>query len=294
VSDSATGKWPTRIDLVLACVLILLALANVVAHGPFCVLVFVLVVLALILTARSLDKSGVRGFATALVALLLVASAMGLLVLPAYLSVEDARVRQVFSEDLKKLAWAMHSYHDKHRALPPHAVFDRQGRPLLSWRVLLLPYLGQEDLYKQFKLDEPWDSSRNRLLLEKMPAVYLHPLRAARGEPFTTNCQVFVGKGAAFEGERGLRIPRDFPDGTSQTILIVEAARAVPWTKPEDLPYAPDWPLPRLGGFFRGDGFYVACADGSPRYLLQETSEATLRALITRNGRDKPGADWSW
>ncbi len=233
-----------------------------------------------------------RAAAVALLPAALICGALTLLVWPVCQEQEDARLRDMLGKKLTRLALAMHAYHDQHGALPPHALFDKGGRPLLSWRVLLLPHLDEEKLYRQFKLDEPWDSPHNKNLLEQMPDVYLHPIPAAREEPFSTNFQVFVGKGAAFEGQRGLRIPWNFPDGTSNTILIAEAARAVPWTKPEDLAYAPDQPLPKLGGFIRGGGFYAALGDASVEQFLQETSEATLRAFITRNGNDKPGPDW--
>ena len=87
-----------------------------------------------------------------------------LALLPTVQSVVDTQRRAILHDYLKQLAFAMHAYHDKHRTLPPHAVFEKAGKPLLSWRVLILPYLGQEDLYQQFKLEEP---SYRRLLAEK-------------------------------------------------------------------------------------------------------------------------------
>lgn len=227
-------------------------------------------------------------------ALALAAGIMSVLVYPACQNVENARLRQLCQTNLKKLALAMHEYHDKHKVLPLHAIHDKSGKPLLSWRVLILPYLDEQGLYEQFRLDEPWDSPHNKKLIDKMPEVYLHPARPAGEEPFTTHWQVFVGPGAAFEGQRGVRFGRDFPDGHSNTILIAEAARGVPWTKPEDLPYAPGQPLPRLGGHLAGGGFYVALADGSTRLVLPEVEEATRRAIITRNANDKPDPKWEF
>jgi len=75
----------------------------------------------------------------------------------------------------------------------------------------------------------------------------------------------------------------DFPDGLSATILIVEAAEPVPWPKPEELPYDPKKPLPKLGGLF-SDGFYAAFADGKVRFIRRDTDEKLIRAMITRNG----------
>jgi hypothetical protein len=160
--------------------------------------------------------------------------------------------------------------------------------PLLSWRVLLLPYLDQAELFGQFKLDEPWDSPHNLLLVPKMPQVYSPIEGSPPLEPDTTLFQVFVGKGTAFEGREGLPLKADFPR-RSYTILIVEAAKSVPWTKPEDIPYDENQPLPKLGGFFKGR-FHVAMVDGSALSVRQDTKEATFRAAIIQNG----DGTWPW
>jgi hypothetical protein len=187
----------------------------------------------------------------------------------------------------------MQSYNDKHGRLPPAVVYGADGQPLLSWRVLVLPFIEQEELYKEFKLDEPWDSPHNIQLLPTMPYVYniMPPSKARRAPAFHTICHVFVGPGAAFEGREGMSLKTDFPDGTSQTFLIVEAGKPVPWTKPEELVYDPQGPLPELKGAFR-DSFRAAFASGSVRHIRYSVSEPTLRALITRNAGDTPGGDF--
>jgi hypothetical protein len=186
----------------------------------------------------------------------------------------------------------MHNYNDVHGRLPPAVVYGYGGKPLLSWRVLLLPYMEQQTLYKEFKLDEPWDSPHNLQLLPRMPMTYAPPgSKAARVPPYHTVCHVFVGKGTPFEGVEGLRLPKDFPDGTSNTFLIFEGGEPVPWTRPEELVYEPDEPLPELAPLFK-DGFRVALADGSRQWIRRQTSEATLRAAITRNGGEPMGPDW--
>jgi hypothetical protein len=170
-------------------------------------------------------------------------------------------------------------------------VYGEDGRPLHSWRVLLLPYIEQKDLYRQFRLDEPWDSPHNLTLLPKMPRSYAPPPGKAGLVPaHHTVCHVFVGKGAAFEGRRGLRLPADFPDGTSNIILVVEAGPPVPWTKPEDLPFDPDGPLPELRRLFKG-GFRAGLADGSRWWFSSDTSETALRRWIRRDDGDI-GTDW--
>jgi hypothetical protein len=169
-------------------------------------------------------------------------------------------------------------------------VYGEDGRPLHSWRVLILPFIEEEPLYQQFRLDEAWDSPHNLRLLPQMPTTYAAPGRKkAQMPPYHTVCHVFVGRGAAFEGREGLHLAKDFPDGTSTTILVVEAGEAAPWTKPEELSYDPDQPLPDLRCIFK-DGFRACLADGSRRWVWKGISEASLRTAITRNGRDTP--DW--
>jgi hypothetical protein len=181
----------------------------------------------------------------------------------------------------------MWNYQEVHGRLPPAVVYGEDGTPLYSCRVLLLPYIEQDGLYQEFHLEEPWDSPHNIQLLPKMPATYAPPGRKAKMvPPYHTVCHVFVGKAAAFEGWEGLNLVADFPDGTSNTLLVVEAGEPVPWSKPADLKYDPDRPLPHLRCLFR-DGFRGGFADGSAGWFPKGTDEATLRALLSRNGGER-------
>jgi hypothetical protein len=214
--------------------------------------------------------------------------AVGLLV-PAVQKVRQASARIQSGNNLKQIGLALHSYHDVNQTLPSPAIYSKDGKPLLSWRVAILPYLEQEDLYKQFKLDEPWDSPHNKALLSRMPKVYVHPMQDLVREPHATHYQVFVGKREHAvrpiftEGGPGLTLAAiTNADGCSQTWLAVEAADGIPWTKPGDLPYSPKGPLPRLGRFFPGAGL-VLFADGSVRSMRYDLKEEAIRALITYN-----------
>ena len=108
-------------------------------------------------------------------------------------------------------------------------------QPLLSWRVLILPYIEQDNLFKEFHLDEPWDSEHNKKLLAKMPKTY-ETVDSDAKKGFLTRYLGFSGKDAMFDGAKGIQFA-DITDGLSNTIMVVEAAKGVPWSKPEDISF---------------------------------------------------------
>ncbi|MBN1910095.1 MAG: DUF1559 domain-containing protein [Pirellulales bacterium] len=187
-------------------------------------------------------------------------------------------------EKMRQIGIAMHNYVDSHKTFPAQANYDKNGKPLLSWRVHLLPYMEGQKLYKQFRLDEPWDSPHNRKLIEKMPDIYRSPASKA-GKGHTVFLRP-VGPQTACPGKEPVRI-RDITDGTSNTILLVEAndEQAVIWTKPEDLPFDPKNPTRGLGSLVP-DGFNSLFADASARFIRVPNSPGRLRAVMTRNGRE--------
>jgi hypothetical protein len=205
------------------------------------------------------------------------------LLLPAVQAAREAARRAQSSNNLKQIGLAMHTYAYSHKHFPPAYTADKNGKPLLSWRVHVLPYLEQNDLYKQFHLDEPWDSEHNKALIAQMPSVYKHPRSAVSGEG-KTNYLTVRGEKTVFSGTKGIAF-RDITDGTSNTIMTVEVAdeKAAVWTKPDDFEYDEKNPLQGLVGLSVG-GFQVGFADGSVRFLSSSTDPKTLIALFTRNG----------
>ncbi|MBC8352592.1 MAG: DUF1559 domain-containing protein [Planctomycetes bacterium] len=207
------------------------------------------------------------------------------LLLPAVQSAREAARRMQSSNNLKQIAIAMHNYHDAHGTLPPPAGMDADGKPLLSWRVHLLPFVGHAELYEQFHLDEPWDSEHNSTLIEAIPAVYRNPSSSAA--PSLANFLVPVGDGSIFATPEGTGFGK-ISDGTSNTILVVEVNddASVIWTKPEDFDYDPARPMVGLGSAHPG-GFQVSLADGSVRFISNTIDRDTfLNLLMMADGND--------
>lgn len=195
---------------------------------------------------------------------------------------QEAAGRLTASNNLKQIGLAMHNYHDANNAFPPAAVCDKTGKPLLSWRVLILPYIEQEALFKEFKLDEPWDSVNNKKLLAKMPKVYAIPGVTPEGGT-DTHFRVFVGNGAGFDWLKGGRLAT-ITDGTSNTFMCVTGADAVPWTKPDELEFDPEKDPTKLLGTVVGGRVLVGMFDGSVRTLGKIPPKETLKAYITASG----------
>jgi RNA polymerase sigma factor (sigma-70 family) len=193
---------------------------------------------------------------------------------------ETAAGRKLRSDsinNLKQIMLAFHNHNDVYNTIPADIV-GKDGKALLSWRVAILPFMEQEALYKQFRLDEPWDSPANIRLLARMPKLYQ---AGADPDGATTYYQGFAGKGTAFEPGKKLRLVADFPDGTSNTAVVFEAGEAVAWTKPADMPYDPKKPLPKLGGVFP-EAIHAAMGDGSVITIRRDFDEPTMRLLIDR------------
>jgi hypothetical protein len=186
------------------------------------------------------------------------------------------------ANNLKQLMLALHNYHDTYGHFPTD-IRDKDGKPLLSWRVQILPFVEQEQLYKQFKLDEPWDSPNNKPLTDRMPKMLRSPRQAATLKDRTTYLAP-LGKGLMWDAPNGLKIT-EITDGTSNTIALVEADddRAVIWSKPEDITIDPKNPATGLLGHYV-DGFQAAMADGSVRFFKKGIDPMVLWAAFTRAG----------
>ncbi|VTR97225.1 Uncharacterized protein OS=Singulisphaera acidiphila (strain ATCC BAA-1392 / DSM 18658 / VKM B-2454 / MOB10) GN=Sinac_0934 PE=4 SV=1: SBP_bac_10 [Gemmata massiliana] len=223
---------------------------------------------------------------------------LGQMVTEAVKKIQNSAEKITTLNNFKQVGLALHNYHSVYNAAPVHGIGPKGAllknaneKPLLSWRVAILPYLEQDNLYRQFKLDEPWDSEHNKKLVDKMPKVFT-PV-GKPGKPGYTHTQMAVGPNAL--QLPAARIPTSFPDGTSNTIAVIEAAEPVIWTKPDDV-MLPGAVLPKdlkkkFGGVQPG-GFNVAMWDGSARFIPDTVSERTLGLLLNpRDGQVIP-SDW--
>ena len=190
-------------------------------------------------------------------------------------SAQLAAKRVQSANNMKQMGLAFHNYTDINKSFPPAVIVGPKGHKH-SWRVAMLPYIDQKDLYDQYRFDEPWDSKNNLKVLAQMPAAYRHPDDAAD----STNTAYFalVGPDTIFGAEEPISFAQ-VTDGTSNTIMYIEAKRAVPWTKPEDIPYDPDAEIPALGGYFP-EGFNATFADGSVRFIAKDFDPELLRRMI--------------
>lgn len=183
---------------------------------------------------------------------------------------------------LRSVALAIHNFVSVNDHLPAPAIRSAEGKPLLSWRVDVLQFLGDPSaaaLYKEFHLDEPWDGPHNKTLLTKIPAAYTprDPSDVVGG----TEIKVFVGPGALFEDEGNVTFG-SVTDGLTPTLMAVQAGPHVPWTKPEDIAFSPDKPLPKLVGPLKG-GVLALMGDGSIQFISDEAKPWTIVSGVVRN-----------
>jgi len=195
--------------------------------------------------------------------------------------------RIMSNNNLKQIGLAFHTANDVGGSFPI-GIADKSGKLGLSWRVAILPYIEQDNLYNSFKLDEPWDSEHNKKLISQMPKTYSPPNTNTNGYTYYrsfTGAGTIMPSAAGNAGKivNGLRI-NGIADGTANTLLVVEAFEPVIWTKPDELAFDPTKPLPKVGGGMFPGGFNALLCDGSVRFMKTSIPPATLKALITASG----------
>ncbi len=254
--------------------------------------------------------SSARGQALANVCgMLLPFCCCGLLV-PVHVHGPEVAWRSECSNNLKQIAIALHNYHDANGGFPPAYVRDKSGKPMHSWRVLILPFIEEQSLYDAYDFDEPWDGPNNRKLASQVPYTYACPTHSSpsrRGTSCASYFAVVSPETAWPQTTAGHLKHIGEADGMSQTILLVEAHLPnVPWTEPRDLSFEEAMrvltssdpsrmPAHRYEDFFYDydAGSNVALADGRVRFLHHGLPRDTAAALLTYNGGEEIGED-SW
>lgn len=210
------------------------------------------------------------------------------LLIPAVQSARTAARRMQSTNNMKQIALAFHNYHDTYKSLPPAYQVDADGKKTMSWRVAILPFLEQQQVFQMYKSDQPWDSAVNQAVSNIVIPTYKNPADD-KASPTETSYMVITGPGTLFEEGKQISF-NDVTDGTSNTILAVEVVgTGVKWAEPKDLDINMMAKKINAGGAnsigspYPG-GANVAMADGSVRFMSNSVLEETLKAMITRNG----------
>jgi hypothetical protein len=190
---------------------------------------------------------------------------------------------------LHQVALALQFYHHYFGCFPPAYVADSTGRPMHSWRVLVLPYLDEQPLYAAYNFSEPWDGPNNSKLAGMMPNLYACPGNGGASKGLTSYV-VIAGPGTSFPGG-GTTSLADIRDDKSRTILVAESVNArIPWLQPLDLDVRTmslrinDPKRPSLSTLHPGGSPSIGFADGWVREFDESLPPKTLKALITING----------
>lgn len=214
------------------------------------------------------------------------------LLLPAVQQAREAARRTQCKNNLKQIGLALHNYHDVYDSLPPAFTVDANGKPLHSWRVLILPFLGGRELtiYNAIDLSQPWDSPHNSQFQFQMPAVYACPSHPG-GNMGMTNYAAIVGDHCGMQPEKGTTF-REIIDGTSNTLAVGEVTGAnIPWMKPQDIELDKFTYLGDPNGFssHHTGGVQFLLCDGTVRFISNNIVPQILQALFTRDGGEAIG-----
>ena len=226
------------------------------------------------------------------VLLFLVGAVLSFILLPVILQTmggsSEAARRMQCTNNMKQITLALHNYYDANKCLPPAYTVDENGNPLHSWRVLLLPYLEQQYLYDQIRLDEPWDSEYNKQFHSQRMSCYRCP--SATGDTLGMTCySVIVGEETPFGDPTTTLTFGDISDGLSNTIFLVERKTPVCWMDPtQEITFEEACKGINVFGNEMGSnhsgGMNVSMFDGSVHFISETVHPGNLRAFFTRAG----------
>lgn len=244
---------------------------------------------------RERRKPKWRGVMFNIVVFLSCVGALLAMLIPAVEAAREAARRSQCTCNLCSIKLALLNYHDTYNGFPPAYVADPTGKPMHSWRVLILPYIEQTSLYNQYDFGEPWDGPNNIKILNSMPSCFACPSRFSSKTDLTSYVAV-TGPGTIFPGATSTKI-EDIKDGGSNTLMVVEVTNAkIPWTSPQDFDTRTmsfrvnDPRRPGISSKHPG-GANVVFADGSYRFVGDAITPGNLHALMTIAGGEAITAD---
>ena len=209
------------------------------------------------------------------------------LLFPAIQGAREAARRVQSSNNLKQIGLGMLHYHDTTKRFPPPYVADDDGKPMHSWRVLLLPFMEHQALYEKYNMDEPWDGPNNSGLASMAMSIYQSPTAENTGS--TADYLVVTGPETIFDPDRQTTMA-DIIDGTSNTIMVVESTGSnIHWMEPRDLKFdeldfSVNGPAGNSIRSGNAQGANVLMADASVRFLNTDVAPEILRAMLTKAG----------
>lgn len=242
---------------------------------------------------RGLLRTLVSIATISLIALLAIGAVVGL---PMFRKQMSIAAQSSDLERMRAIVKALNAYCDRYGTYPPPQVLDPAGKPLLSWRVLILPFMGYGDLYEKFALNQAWDSPLNLLLMQRMPKEFSSSNSPDAWGNKQTNFVLITGAGTLFppSGPMGRKQVGDVP-----TLLVVETTNGGSgWTEPTDidLAVAPASfgyePMQSIGGLHSQVALGVD-TQGNSVIMPKDISQAELDGLISPNGGD-PNASKDW
>jgi len=216
------------------------------------------------------------------------------LLLPAVQAAREAARRTQCNNNLKQIALALHAYEGTYGTFPPAYIPDEDGKPMHSWRVLILPFLEHQGLHKQYDFNEPWDSPANRAVTDTVIPVFRCPSSPDSVASALTNYMVITGPGTMFDGSKAAKLA-DIKDGALSTILVVEVTgTGTKWAEPVDLDASKVSPpfsagTPGNASSHHPGGMNAAMCDGSVHFVSDSIARQDFDALITKSGGEQAG-----
>ncbi|HET6884217.1 MAG TPA: DUF1559 domain-containing protein [Pirellulales bacterium] len=207
------------------------------------------------------------------------------LLLPATRSAREPGRRNTCSNNLRQIGLALLNYEAVHHALPPAHTVDARGKPLHSWRTLILPFLEREDLYRQIDHSKAWDDPANRSAFETRVHIYRCPSAAC---PLThTTYLAIVAPDGCFRPTRVTKLA-EITDDPDLTLMVMETSteQAVHWMCPADATEAEILNLGAVAGLAHPGAAQAVSVSGSVFLVRAQSSPARLRALISIAGND--------